>query len=1214
MEWENETLNVDNYNLELANEVGAILAPQAPKNFHITGEKVKGTNFKENSTVIFSWETPDNLEQGRAVEYILMNSAGQQIVSGTSWQQNSLKIDGKYYVYCRYKEFPDMTPNKAEIELFISEEFSKPEIKNIGKSNSIPGYIGEKDEEINISWKAIDSVKNNTVTNYEILYKDSKSSGDFIVFANSEIKKENNTAKINIESLNLDSTLEYLIKLRIYDSFNDFIDSETQSFYIVSPKFLHGPIIDNKVTEGNILINWSNLTFDNPGVDKLEIKYSLSYKIITQNNNNSYIELQNNLSSLSYVWDLPDTIEKNSLISLQIKGTVYSKNGNEIISVFKESEEKDRFFFGTLPSQLSSITFKIPEGYYFSPPGSNDSPLKYTYNVIENSWKDEGGYNFTNFLNNLQINCLLENLSDIFVNGIKVEWQKGNYKGEKIITREKKGEEESLDKMILICEFSKEDSPQLFSKDKNFISFQIYSIYETALNSGVYIYEKTPSLTYEASNNKLTIAELPQIYKSSTIPSLNSNMIRNVDFLNKIIKGGLEDYKLTDFRANTAISGTAPVIGFKAYAALDREKIANGFMIEVDKEYFTQGAEILESKDNINFITNNLLKPDGELDEGNIVSFNPNILDDPEFLRDLLNNGRSLEELSSTQKFYYVITAIDALKQESKENYILEVNYDFRLEAELITQPIMDDYIDENGETIFNIANDGIMYFHGQNNKVYDWITFTWYPAFNINHYLKNKDKYYYDEKNKVGYLLFDDSDINNYILYKWKEGVDEPLNLELVKGIDYQVLSELKIINGEEKEIVKYQAKYAMNLKDLNNTDIFYLTLVPYYIDDSNIIKTSVVSKEKNIIQFNNINQKFCVNRFIAPIVRYGNIDRAQGNNFKIDINIEDWGGKEENPYIVNSKTELEIINNFFEDGLKIIKNEVYGKSTLEFDFSDYKDILDSMSFSATTTMTITVDYYKLSGFKIQKDIRNLISTYKYYIPANFSTLSLRKNKVGINKSDLTNTEEALYVVAKNRLDSENSENENYPHVLSIQSDLYSKMPNFNLNGLRVDKSFETGTYIGFYYVDDDNKPYRMGSIGMENGYPCFVYKGKFFEDDTKKKNDKDYFEKTSLRDLLAASASITNYSISGNTMPIGSIVMFPKKRLEGSSNEANSILHDTYGYKTWYICDGETELNKENNTVLIELLGLEGINYKIPKIETPDPENYIYIIKGDE
>ena len=82
---------------------------------------------------------------------------------------------------------------------------------------------------------------------------------------------------------------------------------------------------------------------------------------------------------------------------------------------------------------------------------------------------------------------------------------------------------------------------------------------------------------------------------------------------------------------------------------------------------------------------------------------------------------------------------------------------------------------------------------------------------------------------------------------------------------------------------------------------------------------------------------------------------------------------------------------------------------------------------------------------------------------------------------------------------------------------------------------------------------------------------------------------------------------------VPIGSIVMFPKAIFKGSTNSGanNAILHDTYGYKTWYLCDGATQIKSEGNATLMEFLGLTGDSGVIPYITAP--EGYIYIIKGD-
>ena len=312
-------------------------------------------------------------------------------------------------------------------------------------------------------------------------------------------------------------------------------------------------------------------------------------------------------------------------------------------------------------------------------------------------------------------------------------------------------------------------------------------------------------------------------------------------------------------------------------------------------------------------------------------------------------------------------------------------------------------------------------------------------------------------------------------------------------------------------------------------------------------------------------------------------------------------------------------------------------------------------MPFSTVTTVKMIATRSLVSNYTYTTGTSTIVTIFNYYLPANFSTLSLRKNKVGINYSDLTNVEEALYVVAKDRIDSGNDVGnvavyrDTYPHVFSIQGNLDTKMPSFSKEtGEALETLQEASIYMGFYTVNDESKPYRVGSFGIEEGQPYFVYKGKYYNDNTPGKNhyekdedgndiyvkkgydNKDYFEKISIRNL---------------PVPPGTMVLYPRKNLEVEVNGQRILSQNNLNLinPTWYICDGNQTVTLKTDANLIKAIflrtewegKLETYAFTIPRREpvgkiSAEPiynkdgliidyqemdlrEEYCYIIKGD-
>ena len=720
-----------------------------------------------------------------------------------------------------------------------------------------------------------------------------------------------------------------------------------------------------------------------------------------------------------------------------------------------------------------------------------------------------------------------------------------------------------------------------------------------------------------------------------------------------------KDYQLNDLRANSVVSDV-PVVGFKIYATRDKENYKeNGYVVNKSVYLKQTGGEVLfyDGEENKFFNFSLPLIKSGEsatsATEG-FVSFYPQILNDDEYLKQMFGNISSLQTLSTVETFYYVVAAVDALKQESIINYILPVTYDFRLAAEFQegTTPVLIN----SGFTSVTVNEKTGYLFHGQTD-IFDWITFEWYPAFNKNDYLLNPSNY--EEINGNYYLKADKDDPNNYTLYKWING--EYRSKRLIVDNDFKATTDTSL----GKEVKKYIAKYAMNLKDSKVSEYFNLTLMPSYIDKYKEEKMATPIETLNSIKENNEIVYFHLSRFIPMEISIDSskIHRTDQTEFIVELNTNNWGiltGEGINS--ISSKMILRNSSIVADDGnaeKEILSNKqgsfelevtpTYGVDQIVYDFKGHASkIYDNMPFSSETIITITINRFSEKDYTISKSgTSSITTTYNYYIPANFSTLSLRKNKVGINYSNLTNTEEALYVVAKDRIDSGNDignvavYGDTYPHVFSIQGNLQTKMPNFNKDtGMHIDDSLNVASiYMGFYTLtsknDDDDEellkdnpigmPYRVGSFGMEEGYPYFVYKGKYYGDKTlttvkinenetkniqKRFNNKDYFEKVSIADL---------------PIPVGTIVMFPKLPITENYTEndvpkqrlSNTMLHEFA--RTWFVCNGDYELNPKSHGQLIKHLYGEGGTpnadglYQVPDLEPTGLSDYCYIIKGD-
>lgn len=1215
------------------------------------------TKFKSGTLVTLKWGQPSTFGSFSDNYYYELVANGKTLYKGKGTTFTvTINSSTVYAIYC--KSGTGITSGSGrQLSLIVPDNIGVANIIGVGKSNSNPGFspIGIN-EDILISWEKPNTPNNNLVKNYSIYFND--------VLIASKVLGTSYTLK----NYNL-TEQSYKITVQAYDEVGNYTTSKPCYLYTVNPSFNYGPRGETSVLLDKSRINWGELKTGSLDNSLLNIKYTLKYlptsttTVATIEETDNYLLIEEDLIDTFYSWNtLESGIKDGDLVSLKVIGTIY-KDNIEIISTEITSDDEERLFKGKLPSKFNKIIFSIPEGQYYG----DSSPMEIIYNINETA---EGGnwqkgfentiYNFTDYL---QIDCYFNKdnweKSSEYIDAVQLKWKKGLYSGE--IINKNLNEGNKSFSIIL----SKENNMELFSQSNEPINFEIYSLYETRKSdnsgSGIYIFSDSASLSFKEPT-KFVRAKLPQIYNNGTsIPSLNSNMVRNVDFFKKEINSTAannniweKDYQLNDLRANNVVSNV-PVIGFKIYATKDLENYKEkGSIVNISNYLKQTNGEVSFHSDKFFEFSLPLIKSEEtsatSSTEG-FVGFYPQILNDDNYLKQMFGNISSLQTLSTVETFYYVVAAIDALKQESIINYILPVTYDFRLAAEFQegTTPVLIN----SGFTSVTVNEKTGYLFHGQTDT-FDWITFEWYPAFNKNDYLLNPSNY--EEVNGIYYLKPEAEDKNSYTLYKWVDG--EYRSKRLIAGIDFKAVTDESLGVG----VKKYIAKYAMNLKDNKVSEYFNLTLMPSYIDKYkeekmatpiktlNPIEEVIKHETEEVIEYEKKIAYFHLSRFTPMKVSIGSeISRIDQTEFIVNLNANDWGiltGEEIN----NISSKMILRNSSIKadsgDALQgILSNNqgsfelevtpTYGADQIVYDFKGHASkIYDNMPFSSETIITITINRFSEKDYIISKSgTSSITTTYNYYIPANFSTLSLRKNKVGINYSNLTNTEEALYVVAKDRIDSGNDVGNvavygnTYPHVFSIQGNLDTKMPSFSKEtGEALTTLQEASIYMGFYTVNNESKPYRVGSFGIEEGQPYFVYKGKYYSDTTRGKNNcekcydnKDYFEKISIRNL---------------PVPPGTMVLYPKINI-------NSLINLN---TTWYVCDGTQTVTLRNNANLIKAIfpktdwegKLETDAFIIPfrepvgKVSTGEPiynedgqiighqeidlcDEYCYIIKGD-
>ena len=186
-------------------------------------------------------------------------------------------------------------------------------------------------------------------------------------------------------------------------------------------------------------------------------------------------------------------------------------------------------------------------------------------------------------------------------------------------------------------------------------------------------------------------------------------------------------------------------------------------------------------------------------------------------------------------------------------------------------------------------------------------------------------------------------------------------------------------------------------------------------YIDSYNEEKMDTPRKDlypiSEIINKKSKTINFYLSCLVPASINYDSNERQQGERFKITLKIKNWGFSDDER--ISEKTAIMKLNNSSLTNGYIEKNLVIGgeyeSKLLVFDFAEQLGtIYDNMPFSTVTTVKIIATRSLVSNYTYTIGTSTIVTIFNYYLPANFSTLSLRKNKVGINYSDLTNVEEA--------------------------------------------------------------------------------------------------------------------------------------------------------------------------------------------------------------
>lgn len=905
-------------------------------------------------------------------------------------------------------------------------------------------------------------------------------------------------------------------------------------------------------TINNVICNIPIINISaNAPIANITRQYTTQYKLKTSSTYTTFTPTTSTTigATQNFVFTPPSSLPSNTQVDFKITCTLMY--GATSMGITANGVTTTSSVYGTPPNQINSLIFSIDESSYYG------TPFNHIYTVSNNSWNTEELFKFgANTKIKLRINLGAVVDANAYNRVAEITWKRGNNSIGNITCISStldyievflvNSGGENLTQFIYNGTALEINCPELFNTLVSApITFMVMA--KSQLKSDINVFLSNNSYALN-SNNHFSLVGPPNVYTNgTTIPTITpTNGILNVNFTTRDEPTNGNDFKLINIQG-MSVDGI-DLYGYKVWIEI------NGIRHLIEESILSETKN--ESSFDINnyiFIPSEFV-PYGTTinNDKNIVSLELDILSNPIYLRTLINNGNDLSLLDEIKTLKYIIKVVDILQQESEDSLYLEAKYDFRVPSEMVIPPIINfsNYDINNTYTplIRNITYYGASYieealcFHGQAfNDVgdsisqKDWIVFEWYPAFKQS----NENDYY--TINGIKYLKAECTDSHSYYLYKWNYGntglVTNTFSSKKLTSNDFYSIIETITIGEETYNVTKYIGRYAINLKKLQEDELSYMSIIPAYGSGEETKYSHAVFPSNGGENSNPYNNKIMYNGRVAPIYiarfTYPNtlitgIDRTStGDDKKISFKVNDYGtSKKLNSININE-------NNFSEYGpltrLKIEAKLLFQGTPVEYSSSNYILVKDSNEIIGENNPLLYYQYASEFGLEIygsalkDKDayIANLTtyieckrsnvifngttyilegitesisSTIEQYIAPAFGTLSLRKNKIGINKSALTRVEETLSIVGKDRCDkitdiaNPNSFASSYKNIVGIYASDFSKMPQYNNDSidLPISQNNLRGSYIGFYGTTQENEPW-VGSIGFEedgNGY----------------------------------------------------------------------------------------------------------------------------------
>jgi len=526
--------------------------------------------------------------------------------------------------------------------------------------------------------------------------------------------------------------------------------------------------------------------------------------------------------------------------------------------------------------------------------------------------------------------------------------------------------------------------------------------------------------------------------------------------------------------------------GYKLYCRDITTNPASSFISVLNDTYKLFGTD--------GIYTNGIFIPNTPTNDQNITL---NIIGaNASYLQTILDGTPLLSTINKLIKLEYKITTIDSLKREGTSGvFTFQLQYDFRVTPLMESAPII--YSGISYPTPKNIIATGgpyscITLTNRYESELGDAVVFEWEPAYDAN----NKSNYTIDNGHKIAYTTGIDP-IKEYRLYRYtlQGGIFVYKgDTKLIAGVDYTAVDN----NG----YVKYQGIYHINLTNPDKDEIIYFKVVPVAINN----KTDVNDNNAKL------NHYFYCTRLTIPSITLNSVERNvsdtsaatllfglsdNGSSHSLDtitINESNWDNYNNLLSLKINRTtnsETPIQSDFIYSGIEIPYNLADNTENALINFPSTS--LDS-KIGYQVILSATITYRRIIAsitnnilsYNINEDYTLTSNNSVLYLSPAFGTLALRKNKIGINKSDLEVVEEALMIVGKDRVDGTAGY---YKNIVGIDGNIHSQMPNFD--GIQSDESLlntQQGSYIGFYTSSVEGVTTWQGSLGFEVDGTAYV------------------------------------------------------------------------------------------------------------------------------